>query len=208
MVYLFGSDGTGKTTHADLLALYLERKGYRTRRATVKQHHTLSYVLLKLLTYKKPDKESINYFGFDNQLGRKIRAPWKILELISVIPAVFYRVLLPLFLGYLVVCDRYLIDTLVTLSYFLKDPKILSSPASKLLLKLIPKRSLLFCFEADTNTILQRKKDEPLTVQLIDYYKNAYRHLSQWSGLRAILIDTSNNSVEEVQAKILPLILR
>ena len=202
MVYLFGSDGTGKTTHADLLAMYLERNGYRIRRATVKQHHTLSYVLLKLLTYKKPDQASINYYGFNYQLGKKIRTPWKIVELVSVVPAVFYRVLLPLFFGYLVICDRYLLDTLVTLSYFLKEPNFLSSRVSKVLLRLIPKRSLLVYCDADTDVILRRKKDEPLTVQLIEYYKSAYRNLSRWSGLKMVVVDTGKNSAAEVQAKL------
>jgi thymidylate kinase len=207
MVYLFGSDGTGKTTHADLLAKYLERNGYRIRRATVKQHHTLSYVLLKLLTYKKPDRESINYYGFNCQLGKRIRTPWKIIELVSVVPAVFYRVLLPLFFGYLVICDRYLLDTLVTLSYFLAEPKFLSSRASKVLLRLIPKRSLLVYCEADTDLILQRKKDEPLTAQLVEYYKSAYRKLSRWCGLEMVIVDTGKNSADEVQAKLQPLIM-
>ena len=206
MVYFFGSDGTGKTTHADLVSSYLNTKGFKTCRASIKQHHTLSFLFLKLLTRKSSSGQAINYYGFCSDLACKIKTPWKILELMSLLPAVFYRVLLPLSLGYVVVCDRYLLDTLVALSYFLKEPKINSGIVAKLLVKLIPKNSFLVYFEADTNVILQRKKDEPLTEQLIEYYKNAYRTLAKWSGLAIIMIDTSINSVKEVQDKILSLI--
>lgn len=206
MIYFFGSDGTGKTTHADLVSSYLNMKGFKTWRASVKQHHTLSFLFLKLLTRKSPQGQATNYYGFPDDLACKIRTPWKILELASLAPAVFYRVLIPLSMGYVVVCDRYLLDSLVTLSYFLKEPKITLGTIAKLSVKLIPQNSFLVYFEADTNVILQRKKDEPLTPQLVEYYKNAYRDLAKWSGLTIIAMDTSADSVKEVQDKILPLI--
>jgi thymidylate kinase len=202
MIYFFGSDGTGKTTHADLISLHLRMKGFRTWRASLKQHHTLSYLFLKLLTHKEHEGQAINYYGFYSELSCKIKTPWKILELVSLLPAVIYRVLLPLFLGYIVICDRYMLDTLVTLSYFLKEPKMISGKLAKLLVKLIPQNSLLVYFETDTDIILKRKKDEPLTRQLIEYYKNAYRNLLNWSELTFVTINTSILSVEEVQETI------
>lgn len=206
MIYFFGPDGTGKTTHADLAALYLKKAGYRVWRASVKQHHTLSYLLLKLLSRTNPEGQAINYFGFDGELERRIKTPWKILELISLFPAVIYRVLLPLWVGYIVVCDRYVLDTLVTLSFFLKEPEMISGISSRLLVRLIPGTSLLVHLDADKDIILQRKRDEPLTEQLIEYYKIAYSALARWSKLKIIMIDTSIASVEEIQYKILSLI--
>jgi thymidylate kinase len=206
MIYFFGSDGTGKTTHADMVSMYLNKKGFKTRRASIKQHHTLSFLFLKLLAGRGSEGQAINYYGFHGGLTGRIKTPWKILELVSLVPAVFYRVLLPSLLGYVVVCDRYLLDTLVTLSYFLKEPKIISGVLAGVLVNLIPKNSFLVYFEADTNVILQRKKDEPLTKQLIEYYKNGYRRLIRRSGLEMVSIDTSVNSVQEVQARILPFI--
>jgi thymidylate kinase len=203
MIYFFGPDGTGKTTHAELTSLYLKRMGYRVWRANVKQHHTLSYLLLKLLNRKNPEGQVMNYCGFGGELERRIKAQWKILEVISLFPAVIYRVLLPLFLGYVVICDRYVLDTLVALSYFLKEPKLVSGTSAKMLVKLIPKDSLLIYFDADTDVILRRKRDEPLTEQLIEYYKKAYGVLMKWLGLKTITIDTSVAQVEEVQKNIL-----
>lgn len=202
MIYIFGTDGTGKTTHADLVSLRLKAKGSRVWRARVKQHHTLAYLFLRLLIGKELGGQPITYYGFHPELSQKIKTPWKILELISLSPAVIYRVLLPSFLGYIVVCDRYLFDSLATLSYFLKDSIIISGTPARLLVKLIPKNSLLVYLEADTDTILQRKKDEPLTRQMIEYYKDAYNTLIKQSGLKTLRIDTTIGSIEEVQQKI------
>ena len=203
MIYFFGPDGTGKTTHAELTSQYLRKMGYKTWRASVKQHHTLSYLLLKLLSGGKYGGQAISYYGFDEGLKHKIRTPWKILELLSLFPAIFYRVLLPLLLGYIVVCDRYVLDTLVTLSYFLDDQKLLSGISAKLLASMIPRDSVLFYMNADTEVILQRKRDEPLTSKLIDYYKGAYKALIKQFNLKTITIDTETAQVEDVQKMIL-----
>ncbi len=148
----------------------------------------------------------MSYHGFEGELVRRIRTPWKILELISLLPAVIYRVLLPLLLGYVVVCDRYVLDTLVTLSYFVKEPQLVSSTYARLLIKLIPENSVLIYFDADTDTILRRKKDEPLTEQLIEYYKKTYSALVEWSGLTTATIDTSVTTVEDIQGTVLPFV--
>lgn len=203
LIYFFGADGTGKTTHADLTSLYLKEKGYRVWRASVKQHHTLSYLLLKLLHSVNACEEAINYRGFDSKRGRRIKTPWKILELVSLLPAVIYRVFLPSLLGYIVICDRYVLDTLVTLSYFLNEPELVSSTSAKLLVKLIPKSSLLIYLDADTEVILERKRSEPLTTQLIGYYKKVYGDLFRLLSLSVITIDTSTTSVEDTQEIVL-----
>jgi thymidylate kinase len=148
----------------------------------------------------------MSYHGFEGELVGRIRTPWKILEMISLLPAVIYRVLLPLLLGFVVVCDRYVLDTLVTLSYFVKEPRLVSSTYAKLLVKLIPKNSLLIYFDADTDTILRRKKDEPLTEQLIEYYKKAYSDILRRLGLAAMTIDTSMTTIEDVEKTILRLV--
>ena len=203
MIYLFGSDGTGKTTHADLTALYLRKRGYRTWRTSIKQHHTFAYLLLKLLSSGNPSRHVLSYYGFSDELKRKIRTPWKILELVSLFPALFHRVLLPQLLGYIVVCDRYVLDTLVTLSYFLDDQRLLSGICAKLLALMIQKNAVLFYMNADAGTILQRKRDEPLTLELIEYYKWAYQALVNQLKLKTITIDTSIARVEDVQNIIL-----
>jgi thymidylate kinase len=208
LVYFFGPDGTGKTTQAELVSSYLRRKGTRVLRATVKQHHTLSYLLLRLLRTNNDEYLRINYFGFNDATSERVRRPWKALELFSLLPAIVYRVLLPSVFGYTVVCDRYVVDTLVVLSYFLKDPKLISGSTARLLIRLIPKRALLIHLDTNTKTILARKKDEPLTEELVDYYRAAYKKIVNLFNLPATTIDTSCASVEAVQQKVVEMIER
>lgn len=202
MIYFFGSDGTGKTTHADLVSMQLRMNGFKTTRVSIKQHHTLAFAMLKFLNRQNPQNQAINYYGFEGDFGRKIKTPWKILEITSLVPALVNRVFVPLSLGYVVICDRYLLDTLVTLSYFLKEPEMISGNLAKFLIQLIPKNSLLVYFETETNIIIERKQDEPLTKELIDYYKNAYRTFERWPDLEINAIDTGASSIQDVQAKI------
>ncbi|MEM3979838.1 MAG: hypothetical protein QXF79_01110 [Ignisphaera sp.] len=206
LIYFFGPDGTGKTTQANLITKRLRAAGFRVWRASVKQHHTLAYLLLTILSRGNPNRNKLNYYGFNDALTRRIRRPWKILEIVSLFPTVFCRVILPLLLNYVVICDRYVLDTLVTLSYFLKDPTLLSGVYVKLMIKLIPRNALLFYLDAETDVILQRKKDEPLTVHLIEYYRRAYEIIVEQlkeQGLVVTRINTATTSIKAVHEIVL-----
>lgn len=206
LIYFFGPDGTGKTTHANLITDCLRLLNFRVWRASVKQHHTLAYLLLRTLCCGDPNGKAINYYGFNDALIRRIRTPWKILELVSLFPAVFYRVILPLLLGYVVVCDRYVLDTLAVLSYFLKDPKLKSGLYAKLMVGLIPRDAILFYLDAETDIILQRKLKEPLTIHLIEYYRRAYEVIVEQlrvQGLAVARINTTTTSIKTVHEIVL-----
>lgn len=206
MIYFFGPDGTGKTTHADLIATRLRWMGYKVWRTGVKQHHTLAYLILKLIERGGYDLQRINYYGFHKELADKMNFIWKFIEITSFFMAWFYRIYLPFLLGYIVVCDRYVLDTLVTLSYFLKEPKFIASKFARLLIKLMPKKSLLIYLEADTQIIMLRKLDEPLTLELIEYYKRIYALLIKIYGIKANNINTASETIQSVQEKVMSLL--
>lgn len=200
IISLFGPDGTGKTTHANLIADFLRERGYKVWRTNLKHHHTFSYLFLKIIVYKSAEGQDINYYGFAGNLRNRIRTPWKILELLSLFIAMIYRVFLPLLLGYILVCDRYIPDTIVALSYFLGETD-LSGIFAKILFKTIPKNSVFFHLDANTNVIIQRKRDEPLTKGLIDYYRQAYKIIAvqlREQGFNVATIDTTTATVENV----------
>ncbi|MEM2598747.1 MAG: hypothetical protein QW482_03405 [Thermoproteota archaeon] len=202
LIYFFGPDGTGKTTHADLVASKLRQRGYKVWRASVKQHHTVAYLLLKIINADSYSRQTITYYGFNNELASKIRRIWKVVEFLGLFPALLNRVYLPLLLSHIVVCDRYVLDTIVTLSYFLKEPRLVSSIPARILLKLIPKKSLLVHFDADTEVIMLRKQDEPLTVELVSYYRRMYALVLNIYGLNVEKINTTDIPIEDVQEKI------
>lgn len=206
LIYFFGPDGVGKTTHANLIANRLRLMGFRTWRASMKHHHTIAYLILKLMEKSGYNLQMINYHGFHEELTRKIKIVWKFIEITSFFIALIYRVCLPAFLGYIIVCDRYVLDTLVTLSYFFKEPKFVLSIFARVLVKLIPKNSFLFHLDADAKIITLRKLDEPLTFELIEYYRRMYTLLVKIYSLKAEKIDTVNETIQDVQEKIANLI--
>ncbi|MEM3610245.1 MAG: hypothetical protein QW076_05090, partial [Candidatus Anstonellales archaeon] len=128
------------------------------------------------------------------------------IEFISILPVIFYRIHFPMILGYVIICDRYVLDTLVTLSYFLREQKFVLGIFARLLVKLIPKSSLLVLFDANTNIIILRKPDEPLNMELITYYRRMYSLLLKIYGLKTEKIDTTSVSIQYVQKKIALLI--
>lgn len=203
LVYFYGSDGVGKTTHAKIALYVLRRLGIPAVHTNLKLHHTLSYFILKLVL----GQGSLEwYLGFPEPTRTKIRRPLAILEILSTFIALFFRIILFWMLGYTIVCDRYVIDTLVTLSAFLGDRKILNNWFAETMLKTIPHDSLLIHLDSDANTILSRKKDEPLTRSLINYYRKIYHAYTSYlyeDRFRILVINTSRKSILDTAKKYL-----
>jgi len=200
MIYLFGADGTGKTTHADLIDSRLRALGHKSWRAHVKHHHTFSYLLLRMFNGSQ-GHDPLRYYGFGVEF-KGLNTPWKILEIISLAPAIIYRVFLPSLLGYTIVADRYVIDSLVALAYFLRDQDLITNRFGRLLLKLLPRDGLIIHLDASTKKILERKRDEPLTPQFLDWQLEAYRNLASRMDSSILTIDTTSAPVQTVQESI------
>ncbi|MEM3739763.1 MAG: hypothetical protein QXP84_03110 [Candidatus Korarchaeum sp.] len=206
LIYFFGPDGTGKTTHANLIADYLRLRGFKVWRSRIKYHHTFAYVLLKLMNFCGYNVNIISYYGFPKELAHKINSIWKIIEFFSLLLAIFYRIYLPMLLGYIVVCDRYVLDSIATLSYFLKDQRFSLSIFARILVELIPKNSLLVFFDAEIDVIIIRKLDEPLNAKLIMYYKRIYLMLLKMYNLKVEKIDTTGIHTWRVHEEVTTLI--
>lgn len=196
LIYFFGVDGVGKTTHAALLDQYIACSGQRTTRATVKQHHTFAFVLLTLFRMMGLIDRRGFYHGFGDEFSSKIRPIWRWLELLSIIPPIVLRVYLPMILGYVVICDRFVIDTAVSVSYFLRER---SERLVYILLSLIPKRSTLILLDADPLVIMRRRSDEPITVELVRFSRSMYRELSRRVTCEVLALNTTDLSTSEVQ---------
>jgi thymidylate kinase len=201
-VIFFGSDGTGKSTQAILLKGELEKSGTRVKRIWIRGRHTLAFIVSQILL-------SLGFRSFlpfraaprgkilDTRSipGKEV---WSLIEFLSVLPLIFSRVYIPLARGYMLVAERYVIDTIVYNKFFIGEA---FNPYSRILLKMIPKGSLLVHLDASRKDVLSRRSDEIFSLDFIDYQLREYRRMS--SKLGALTINTSEESIDSANRRIL-----
>lgn len=195
----FGPDGTGKTTQARLLREYLKAQGHRTRIAWMRGRHSFAFILAKFLErlgYYRLVKlpSGVVYKVSDPMLIPKLKVIWGFIEFASILPWIIQRVYLPIFFGYTVIAERYVVDTVVYLGYWLGHD-FLNGFLAKVLLNLIPRSSLLIHLDAETQTLLERSQNDVVTKDYIVFQRRIYRILAK--RLKATTIDTSKSSIEE-----------
>ena len=210
-IVFFGSDGAGKSTQAQLLRGYLKSHGHRTRTAWLRGRHSLAFVIAKFFTkmgYHRIVKvpSGVTYRVFDPGLLPSLQRFWGAIEFLSVLPWIILRVYLPRALGYTVVAERYVVDTVAYLSYWLgKD--FLQSFLAKVLLSFIPQGSVLIHLDAETQDLLERLKRiryDTATKDYIVFQQRIYRILSR--TMMATTINTSKYNVDETFQRILNVI--
>jgi len=198
-VVFFGPDGAGKSTQAQLLVKFLKSQKCRPRMAWIRGRHSFAFFIAKFFTklgyyrvVKSPNGAS--YEIFDPCLLPKLGRLWGFIEFASVLPWIFTRVYLPRILGYTVVSERYVVDTVVYLGYWL-GKNSLQSFLAKVLLNFIPKDSVLIHLDAETHTLLERHPDDVISRDFIVFQRQAYGMFAE--SLKAISIDTSTCGIEE-----------
>ena len=204
-IAFFGPDSSGKSTQARMLVTYFRSKGYRSRLTWIRGRHSLAYVLAELFArfgYYR-DIQALTgatYKMFDPKLLPRLRTLWRFIEFISVLPWILLKVYLPISLGYVIVADRYVVDTVAYLGYWLGQ----SHPRGILvnvLLILIPKRSLLIHLDAEEKVLHERIKDDYIPRDFLIYQQENYRKLAKSMG--AITINTSRYNIEKTFEQIL-----
>lgn len=202
VIIFFGPDSTGKSTQAKLLIKYLKSKQCRVAWTWIRGSHSIAFVLSKFLarqgyyrTVKVPS--GVVYRVFDPHLLPGLKPLWGLIEFVSVLPWIILRVYLRRILGYTVVAERYVVDTVVYLAYWL-DSDFLKSLLAKVLLGFIPRGSVLIHLDAESRVLIERLKKVRYDIATSDYItfqQRAYHVLSQ--SLNAVTIDTSKFNVEE-----------
>jgi hypothetical protein len=125
---------------------------------------------------------------------------WVFLEVIGVFPWVLFRFYLPRLLGYAVVCDRYVLDTIVSLAYTCNDESIFKFPSS-ILFSFIPKDVYLVHLTGDAFALKRRSKEGRVVKNSLEFQTRHYRTLA--ASLNAKTIDTSKLDVKQTQAEIM-----
>ena len=184
ILVLTGVDGSGKTTIAREITKHLVTKGFKVRMVWVKSLHTLAYLIYVFYSKLWGIEYIVNPTGrivehYCTQWMRKLGTLWIIIEFISVIPWIIIVYLYNI-MGYLVICDRFLIDFLVTVS--LRSRNILwpwRSIIGKFLLKIQSRNPTIHLY-ISIPTILQRRPNIEYTHKELLYSVILYHSIAKY----------------------------
>ena len=231
LIAFFGPDGAGKSTQADLLVHFLEFKGLKVKKAWVRSTHTFAY-LLWMVFYRLDlcDDRSgflkkmrtgfaVSYLNEDlygevspitmsppRLRGRFSRFVWSVVELASIVPVVVLQVYVPLLLGRVVVAERFVVDSIAGIAYFLGNEGFARSWQARFLLHLVPRGTVFIFIDADYETVLNRRGVVAGPREYTEFHRHLYSELSTKVG--AYYVNTAKDSAEEASQKILHFILK
>lgn len=189
IIMFFGLDGSGKTTLATALVEELSKQGFKTRVSWMRGTHTLASILAKFLARFNAFAGSDNPY-YRISIPNKMRGLWRFIEFISVIPVIALRLVVPSFLGYLVVAERSPADFVAWVSLVTRDPNYINRREAKFLLLL--NASVKIYVTCGVEELLRRRNGDP---NVLKRQIDLYNRLS--SIVKAFILDTTDKSVEE-----------
>ena len=122
-------------------------------------------------------------------------SPW--IEVLSLVPIVLGRVFIPLLLGYAVIAERYVIDSVVTIAYTLGNNDFLHSTLCRVLLRMIPDDALLIYLRAEYSKILDRRGEDGRGPAFIEHQVREYDRVA--AAMQCPVISTDNRSISDSQ---------
>jgi len=138
--------------------------------------------------------------------GSVSRFIWSVVEVFSIVPVVLLQVYVPLMLGRIVVAERYVVDSIASIAYFLGDDSFTASWKARLLLKFVPKGTVFVYVDADYETVLARRGELAGPREYTDFHRRLYDRMA--NDVRAFRVNASKDSIREVHQKILNFALR
>jgi len=230
VIAFFGPDGAGKSTQARLLVGYLKSRGFDVKQAWVRSVHSFTFLIWVLfrrlgLLHQRSDipfqgiaKPAISYlredpYGAVSPISMNppiLRGPvsrliWSTIEVASIIPIIMLQVYIPLLKGQHVVAERYVVDSVTTIAYFVNDPNFIRSPFAKILLAFVPNGTVFVYVDADYDTIVERRGRVAGPYEYTLFHRQIYNKLTPIVG--AIYVNTSKVSIYETHQRILNSIL-
>ena len=206
LIAFLGPDGAGKSTHVELLINFFKSHRSRVRKVWIRSPHTLAYLLSCFLV-------RIGFYRVVSKpFGRQWKIPavntsqsfkilWSVIELVSVLPLILFRVYIPLYLGYTLVAERYVVDTIVNIAYFTNDLNFLQSRLAKFLLYFVPKNTIFIHLDSEYSVIMKRRHRMVESYDFIEFQRVGYKIIGD--SVSAKYIDTSNISVKQTSMLIL-----
>ena len=200
LICLTGIDGSGKSTQAEKLVAHLRMAGYPARYvwAGRKSSFTRPFVQLGKARMHAPARPATAsaetnapYRAYMHAMQRVFkqqlaRAAWQQLTLAEHIIQIWKHVSMPLARGEIVVCDRYLYDTLVSQAVLFGTTSAQFARVSHdSVLRLVPRPTIGFWLDVPPEIALRRKADI-YDREHVEARQPLYAHLAQELSLCAL----------------------
>jgi hypothetical protein len=155
--------------------------------------HTFASLLARLFSEFAAFKGSSNpYYGIS--IPGHMQRLWQLIEFISVLPVLLFKFMLPSFLGYTVIAERYIPDFLVWVSITTRDDCYLKKLEAKFMLALSMKADAKVYVTASEAELAKRRGGEVNQRSLRRQLK-LYDELAKL--VKAYKIDTTGRSVND-----------
>lgn len=201
-VVLFGLDGSGKTTQADLLVDYAKKRGIPCRYLWLRVPWRASIPLMALNRMVGVSRKRVSDSGVEYTRTELWRRPflssiWKKWILFHFRRSSSSRVKKPVERGELVVIDRYVFDALVDYAIDNNDDLLVDRVWEEFI-GIVPENCKAFYFDIPAETAKSRKHSEDL--HILKKRRELYQKIAQKYG--ALQIDAARNK-EEIHRQIL-----
>lgn len=162
--------------------------------------HTFAYLISCFLIKIGFYRIVFNPFGGKKKLpavhiNRALRLFWSITEFAGVVPIILLRAHIPMKLGYAVIAERCLVDTIVNIAYHIGDIGFLHGRMARVLIYLFPRKTLFIYFDSNYKTLVERRGKNVEAYSLIKFQRDCYKLMEKM--LNATRIDTSNHDVNQ-----------
>jgi len=205
LICIIGPDGTGKTTQAKMLIDRLKKEGINCEYKWLRFNHFFSLPLLGLARLMGLSKvktlKSGKKVGYHHLYKSKaISSLYPIFLLVDTLIFTTIKIYIPIKLfKKIIVCDRFIYDTMIDLMISTGNYGMYGSGIGKLFLSLIPRNSEIIMLMVDEE-ILRKRREDVMYDKTLNLKIELYKKLAQ--EFNTPIID-AGLPVEEVQENLM-----
>jgi len=209
-IYFLAPEGSGKSTHIMLLALWLRKNGYNVRTTEIRSDNLFLEFFKKLLISMGRKEVVARPLGSkiivpQRVIIKKIRYLWIFMQIPVAILLSVVHVFIPLALGYMILAERYLLDTYIDILNMIRIFELKYKGVIKIvmrvLLYLIPKKTMIIHLRAPYEVLLERYATRGTPAEPKQWYCFQERLDLFFNKLyNGVIINTSGRSIIETQS--------
>jgi len=200
LICVIGVDGSGKTAHTKMLLSELKISGRKCKYVWFREPYFFSFPLMyvfRILHLTKviclPNKRIQGEHRYN---VNPIALVWPWVRLVDLIIWIVWQVYIPVWRGFVVICDRFIHDILVDVMIDINNLKLYHTLVGQLMLKLVPSFSMVVMLDISEATAFQRKNDIAHLNYLVAR-RRLYHEISFCLKIPIINTDKSFNAVHK-----------